>query len=386
MKITLLFGLLLSASVSYSYPAFISYGYKSCVTCHFNSQGNGPLNDYGRALFAAEIASRSMYDPKTTPEELAESSGFIGKKPLPNWLRPGFKFRALWFQSNPGSTGAKSRGFPMQADMNTALLFDENQKWVAVGSIGYMPTPKTLSPDMDPADKPTNYYSREHYLRWNPQRSIFVFAGLMDKVYGIRTADHTAFSRAKTGLAQNDQAHGMVVQYNAKSWELTLNPFVGHLSQKADLRQKGASLMLEKDLIEKYRIGGTVLSSQNDYVQWNRAEFHSKFGFGTGNSFLAELGVIQDKPKSGDSETGSYVFIESIAQLTRGYNFFSQIEHYNQTMSTRSPDQIRWTFGMLMFPAPKYELRTNLVNGRTQSDSGVSADQWQIQVQLHMAL
>lgn len=370
----------------WAYPAFVGYAYKSCVTCHYNAQGSGALNDYGKALFAAEISSRSFYSDKTTDEELGERSGFPGQSYLPNWYRPGIKFRGLWFQTDPGSKSSKSRAFPMQADFSNAILFDEAQKWVAVATFGYQPTPRALEATTGPIEKPGNVISREHYLRWNPNRSWLFYLGFMDKVFGIRTNDHTAFSRQKTGLAMNDQSHGAMMMYLIPNWEFTLNPFIGDLTQASDLRQKGASLMVEKDLGEKHRIGGAVLASENNYLKWVRAEIHSKLGFGHGNSLLTEGGLIQDQPKSGQSVLGAYAFIEGVAHLTRGYNFLSQIEYYNKTASSASADQFKWTFGLLMFPAPRFEVRSMLINSRTQTDSGVSADQWQAQLQLHLAL
>jgi hypothetical protein len=354
--------------------------------CHFNGQGNGPLNDYGRALFAAEIASRSFYPKEVSDEELGERSGFLGKKPLPDWFRPGFKARLLWFQTDPGSDSSRSRTIPMQADASVTILFDQEQKWIVVGSVGYVPTPRALQTSSGSIEKPTNYISREHYIRYNPNENWFFYAGLMDKVFGIRTIDHTAYNRTKTGMAQNDQSHGLVVHYISQPWEITVNPFAGNMAQKAELRQAGASIMVEKDYDEKFRVGGAILSSKNQFVTWNRAEAHLKYGYGHGNSLLLEFGVIQDRPVSGSAQTGAYGFAENLSQISRGYNFLSQVEYYNQTLSTRSPDQYKWTLGLLMFPAPRYEIRTTVVNGRSQSDSGVTSDQWQAQVQLHVAL
>ena len=386
MKWTLLALVFFCAALAEAYPSFISYGYQNCVTCHFNGQGNGPLNDYGRALFSAEIASKAFYKEGTTDEELAESSGFLGKTQLPSWLRPGIKVRQLWFQLDPGSDRAMNRDVLMQADLSLAFLLNGQQKWIVVASGGYIPTPQALATSSGTIDKPGNFISREHYIRWNPNKQWFVYLGLMDKVFGIRTADHTAYSRSKTGLSQNDQSDGMVIQYNAdNSWEYTFNPFIGNLSQDSDLRQVGASFMAEVPIAEKHRVGGTILTSKNDYTEWMRAELHSKQGFGS-NSLLAEIGIIQDKPRGTEASTGSYLFLESLALVTRGYNFMTQVEYYNRTMSAKTPDQIRWSIGMLAFPAPRFEVRTMLVNGRTQADSGVTDDRWQVQLQIHLSL
>jgi hypothetical protein len=369
--------------MSWAYPEFISYGYASCLTCHYNSQGNGALNDYGRALFAAEISSRALYDDSITDEQLGESSGFLGKKPLPWWFRPGIKYRGLWFQNNPGSVSSVNKYITMQASFNAAFLLDQNQKSILVAEYSYVPTPQG---QQNSSSKPPNWASREHYLRYQLNDEMFLFAGLMDKVYGIRTVDHTAYSRAKTGNAQNDQTHGFVFQYNKAPYEYTGHIFVGNLAQEASTRQKGFSAMVEKDMSQFFRVGSSVMVSQSDFVSWTRLAGHSKLGFGKRNSLLSEVGLIQNKPKSSAAETGGYALLQNLASMTRGYNFLSQVEYYNQTLSTKSPDLYKWSLGFLAFPAPKYEVRATMVNGRTIDDSGTSDDQWSLQWQIHASL
>jgi hypothetical protein len=65
---------LLGALSAKAYPEFIGYGYSSCMTCHVNGQGGGPLSDYGRALWSAEIAGRLFYSKNTTDDEMGAQS------------------------------------------------------------------------------------------------------------------------------------------------------------------------------------------------------------------------------------------------------------------------------------------------------------------------
>lgn len=88
----------LLSSKAFAYPDFISYGYKACMTCHYTGGGGGALNDYGKAVFASELTARTFTDK--TPDEMGESSGFLGSKELPWWIRPGVKYRGLWFRRN----------------------------------------------------------------------------------------------------------------------------------------------------------------------------------------------------------------------------------------------------------------------------------------------
>lgn len=367
----------------WAYPDFISYGYASCITCHYNSQGNGPLNDYGRGLWSAEIASRAFYDKKTTDEKLSEESGFLGSRPMPSWIRPGIKYRNLWLQTDPGSQSTLRRYITMQASVNVALHLDENQKYVFVAEYGAIPSSGGSS--STGTTLPTAA-SREHYLRWQVNDTLFAFFGLMDKAYGIRNIDHTSFARSKTGNAMNDQTHGVLVQSYSAPYEYTGHVFIGNLAQEAPLRQKGFSGMIEKDINQFYRVGGSLLASTNDYLQWIRTEGHTKFGFGKGNSLLAEAGIIRNAPKGATAETGGYATTQALVLLTRGYHFLSQFEFYNQTLTTSSPDQLRWTLGLLAFPAPRFEYRASLVNGRGISESGVTDDSTSIQAQIHISL
>ena len=109
-----------------AYPEFIGYKYSSCLTCHFNGNGNGPLNDYGRALWASEIAGRWLARGRSE-EQLGRSSGFLGRKKMPWWLRPGIKARQLQLVQNPGGSNETSRSILMQAEANAAIFFKKDQ-------------------------------------------------------------------------------------------------------------------------------------------------------------------------------------------------------------------------------------------------------------------
>ena len=67
----------------------------------------------------------------------------------------------------------------------------------------------------------------------------------MDKAFGIRHPDHTAFNRGYSGfgLSQNDQTHGLLLHYNQQKYDLVSHFFVGNLNQDKELRQVGFSLM-----------------------------------------------------------------------------------------------------------------------------------------------
>ncbi|NJL24556.1 MAG: hypothetical protein HC902_04895 [Calothrix sp. SM1_5_4] len=366
------------------YPEFIGYKYASCLTCHYNGQGNGPLNDYGRALWATEIAGRAFAKGRTD-EQLGEASGILGSKQLPWWIRPGVKARELLYLPSPGGNG-KIRSILMQLEANLALFFDRDQKFAFVGSYGYAPIPQRLQ-NTAASTKVDEGISREHYLRWQTSENLWLYAGLMDKVYGIRISNHTAYSRAKVGLAQNDQAHGIVAHYIQPTWELSLNGFLGNLYQDEALRQKGASTLFEYEVAEAWRLGASALYSNNNYVGNRRMAVHSRSGLGHGSAILFELGLIENAPKSGTSSRGYYMFSEAIQRVARGYHAFASGQMYKDRLESGRPDILKASFGVLAFPMQRVEFRFEMENQRSFTDSSsVSRDGWAVMSQVHLSL
>ena len=376
-------GLLFFLPWAQAYPQFIGYKYSSCVTCHFNTHGNGPLNDYGRALWASEIAGRFGASQKTA-EQLGESSGFLGSQPLPWWIRPGIKARQLWIQTNPGRDNKRHRDITMQADINTAVFLDQDQRYTFVGSWGYVPDPLRLQNSNQDIDQ---WISREHYFRWQTTDSLWLSFGMMDKVYGLRHVNHTAFSRSRVGLAQNDQAHGLVAHYIQPTWEYTLNIFAGNLNQRSELRQEGVSTMFELDLKDFLRIGASALASENESVKNQRFAIHTKYGLGMGSALLLELGLINDEPHVSSSKKGYYMYSEAMQKVKRGYHIFVSAQAFKDDMVGTRPDTLKFGGGLLAFPRQRWEFRIEFENTRQINSSPlVSKDIWAILGQLHLSL
>lgn len=382
-RLLIFFGLLIPLP-TWAYPQFIGYKYASCVTCHYNSQGNGPINDYGRALWAAEIAGK-LGSSNKTDEQLGESSGFLGKKQLPYWIRPGFKARQLWAVSNPGTNISNNKSILMQAEGSLALFLGQSQKYAFVGSFGYIPEPLRVQGrglDID------TWISREHYFRWQAKEDLFIYVGMMDKVYGIRHANHTAYSRSRTGLAQNDQAHGIVAHYIKPKWELTFNAFLGNLNQASPYRQQGFSALYEYEIKDSWRIGTSILSSKNEFVNNLRLGFLSRVGYGKGSAIMFESGIIKDSPTQGSGErTGYYVFSEAHQRIVRGYHIFVNGQAYKADMTGSQSNNVMFGFGLLAFPMQRVELRIEAENSQTlSSDPEVQRYSWNLLGQIHISL
>lgn len=369
--------------MAWAYPEFIGYKYSTCITCHYNSQGNGPINDYGRALWGAEIAGR-LWSGNKTSEQLGESSGFLGKTELPWWFRPGIKARNLWFEKDPGSKNSVSQSILMQAEANMAIALDKSYKYMVVASYGYDPTASRQQGI--PAEDIEEWISREHYFRWQTLENLFLFIGKMDKAYGLRISDHTAFNRSTTGNAQSNQVHGIMAHWISEKFEWTVHPFLGDLMKDTALREKGVSTLLEYELKELWRVGLSAQTLSSETSKGQRFALHSRNGLGFGSSFLFEVGLVKNNIAGVDT-MGYYLFSELMQKVSRGYHVFFMGQSFKDDMTANSPTSVKAGFGILAFPMQRVEFRVELQNVKTILNSNnVPPDSWNLLNQIHLSL
>jgi len=379
---------LVFSSRASAYPDFIGYGYNSCMTCHYNGQGGGALTDYGRALFANEITARDVFPVSMDEDAISESSEFLPHHPMPWWFRPGVKYRGLWFQNNPGSDAKTEKFYNMQNDINLNFFFDEKQAYSLITTASYTTYPRSFATSTE--DQTPYWFAKEYYLRWlTPVKDLWVYVGQMDKVFGLRQVDHTAVSRSNIGLGQFDQSQGVIVDWNTSKWDVAGNIFFGNAGEKTEYRQKGASFSGEYEIFEKFRVGGSALNSKSDTVEWTRLAAFTRLGLSKGTAVLSEIGLAKNKSLlagAGDPTTGAYAMIESWVLIRRGYNLLSSLEYAKNDISEAGSEKMKWSLGAIMFPLPRTEVRTMVVNNKnTTPDVGVP-DSWQLQLQLHLSL
>lgn len=368
-----------------AYPNFIGYGYTTCAVCHYNTQGNGPLTDYGRALFSQEIAARPFLPRRITDEQLADYSGFIPGKEAPAWFHPSLKYRSLWFNSSAFTSQQKERSIEMQRDVNLVIATDQTARTILSVTYGLLPLPKAYyKPGVE-----TNSITREHYLRTYFGPHFLVAVGLMDKVYGLRISDHTAVSRSQIGFGQDDQVHGALLEYSDEKWVTALHLFSGNLMKPSSDRQKGLTLFGEYEVVEKNRLGFSYAQFATDFVASRRLAIHDRWGLQDlfGSSLLFELGLKDDKKiTDAQSKMGSYGLLEATLFLTRGYSILSTLERTQPELKASVVDTQKWSLGFLTFPFQRVEVRLSAVQTKGFSTESAVEDQYSILGQLHVSL
>lgn len=385
MKTAVYLFLIFVSLQAWSYPEFIGYGYSSCVTCHYNGQGSGPLNDYGRALWSAEIASRSFYAATKTDEQIAEGSGFLGDpNNTPWWLRPHIKYRNLMNQTSFRAANSQSKTYLMQVDWGATLLLNEDGTHVVSYTAGYFP----LKVEDSEKGRMSRFLGKEYYYRAGFAENHWLYLGLMDIVFGIRNIDHTSYARQPQRITlKNDQTIGAVYHFIETNWEASIHSFVGNPYVDEDAKMKGNSFKAEYEFAEKQRGGFSYLIQKNKTQKIDAVGLEYRYGFEKGASLMTEFGLITDESITLlSTKKGSWFLIEAWVPLARGYNFRTLVERYNNDFNPNADDLWKWDVGMMMFPAPRLEVRLDLLQKRTLKNTGGSDDSWTFQGQVHVSL
>lgn len=369
---------------AHAYPNFIGHGYNACITCHYNPFGNGPINDYGRAVSATAIGSRGWYDDNKPEDLISQESGFFFKESKNKNFRPSAAYRGLFLQRNFREKAETSEYIHMQADVNLVTKFGDRDQFISSFSFGYAPIPRSLqnTPAADTIDK---FRSREHYIGIRPVQSFGIYAGLMDKPFGIRVSEHVAYSRTTPQLTMDDQAHGVLLHYNTPMFEAGANVFVGNMAQEVDLRMKGTAATFEVTMFERNRFGLSYLSQANTLLNVGAMAMHIRAGLDHGNSLLFEVGKVSKKAKLIESvKDEMYGMFQNHIRAKRGFYILNSIEYYKN--ASDKSYRVRFGPSLQYFPMTRVELRIDLNNTRNFNQQISTKDRWDLMGQIHLWL
>ena len=280
MRPILLIFVALCSQIAQAYPEFIGYGYSSCLTCHFNGLGGGPLNDYGRALWSAEISSRALYPKEMDDEAIGNQSGFMGSNQLPAWLRPHVNYRGMNYERNFGTSSPSYTYLNMQEEFGVTVQNDESGKLLGSVTFANIIRPQNYGTGSEGFD---NVQVREAYVREEFMDGWWIYIGLMEKAYGLRNVDHESFQRKYEGfypipsysqgsqVIQNAFSSGAIVHRVTEKWEAALDLFLGNPSDPVPYQAQGGSATGEYEIGDRKRLGASALSSNSQVLQRNMA-------------------------------------------------------------------------------------------------------------------
>jgi hypothetical protein len=380
---------LLGIPLGHAYTNFIGYGYKNCATCHYNVFGGGPINDYGRAVFATAISGKVLY-PTVSEEKITKYSNFLGAiKPNlgPIRIRPSIDYRRLQYRTDLDGTGEQSGAIDMNVEANMVIAFGEADRfWLSVSTSKY-PQPKNSRSRVQ-----DDWVSREYYIGAKFTKRFRAQLGVHDITYGLKIPDHTAYSRDLIGLDQTDQTLGLSFSYEHDKYDAGFHIIGGNPNEeKSEVQQVGFSAYGELNVYEGTRLGASILRTESDFLEKFAMAAHARIPFGKGSSLIGELGLSSKSPilKDNADESALYSFSQGMVRLFRGFHFLTTFEFHsfeqdvdNGTKAT----QYRYGPGFVWFPIQRVEIRADLQNLRTVSNTETPEDVWNLFINLHLSL
>lgn len=374
---------------SFAYPQYIGMQYTSCLTCHYNPNGNGPLNDYGRGVAATTVSGRLFVDEKTTEDELIQNAAFPGIDPKTNtWFRPAIMYRGLGIQTDAFSANAKKVFYHMQFDGNVVLKAGARDQYILSFTQGTRPNSRLTAHNL----KDTRGYSREHYIGWRPTNKVGVYVGKLDKAFGIRIPDHNLSSRRENRVGQFDQVHGVLVHGVSEKIEGSLQYFVGDQQRKDrigrsyDDRDKGIAGTFEVTVTERQRLGASFMKQETKSTEFLNLALHDRIGFGKGHSVIAEVGQIKRTAKAGGLDsTSRWGLLQTQLMMQRGVFIQGTLDYFRRDTETED-ETVKAGPGVQWFPRQKIELRLDLYNTRNFLEDSAPKDAFEILAQVHLWL
>jgi hypothetical protein len=232
------------AGRSYAYPQFQMSRDQTCTGCHISPAGGGLLTENG--LVVAESISQWG----------TAAAFFYGKIPTPSWLVLGGDLRgASGYVQSPEKLLAS---FPMQIEAyghatfgsGLSLYADVGSRASQVGNEGT-----------------TFIWSREHYLMWRQHpgdpSGLFVRAGRLMPVFGLRIAEHPTYTRKWGGTPLYAETYGLAVEYIDPRFEVHATGFIKDPLIDTPEHSNGGAAIAEVRVNQRLSVGAEGMYTQS---------------------------------------------------------------------------------------------------------------------------
>lgn len=242
-----------------AYPDFVAKGYTNCVTCHYSPTGGGFANAYGtgtQQAFFPDVVGSGFIEKHREKASVTGYDASTGDPELHVGL--GIDSRFMFTSVPPEDDAAVGFSwFPMLLEIGGVAAYG---KIVAYGSVG----PK--APEADGIGY--KLFSREHWMQFRFTERLSLRAGRMVLPFGIRQADHTAFTRTTLGFGYYGQSYAAEADFVSERIALSLAGFGGDLTeQPSGLQERGAVGSLALNIDGRGSIGVSGLYGTTDNVE-----------------------------------------------------------------------------------------------------------------------
>ncbi len=277
--------LLLVPSLAAAYPQYIVKGYTNCASCHYSPTGGGLPNSYGyatqSATFPDAVGSKFLEGIRAKLQK-NNVTGYQedGKTPQLQW-DIGLDARLLVLAAYTGDDEAEESESASKTPMAIPMLFEVGGvlaygPWITFGNI----TPRKSGA----SSRPDTIFSREHWFGRKLGEAAMVRMGRMVLPFGIRTPDHTLYTRRDFGFDKWGQSYGVEWDYFSEKWMISTAAFAGDLIlEPTDLQQRGGVATVAYNFPGKTSFGMSFLGSASKATRvyagsfFNRSKFLKHF-------------------------------------------------------------------------------------------------------------
>ena len=363
-----------------AYAWMIKHDYAGCNQCHADPSGGSLLTEYGRAQ--SEFLMRMRYGAEETYEPPPSAGFLFTAVKLPENLLLGGDVRYAMMSRTANGATAPVRAFFMQADFAGQLSIN---RFRVAGSIGYAEEGALLASLTHAPAK--NAVSRAHWIGIDigPDRNWLLRVGRLNVPFGIRSAEHTLWTKTATRTDINvSQQHGVTLAYNGGSFRAEAMFIYGNLQvSPAEYRERGYSAMVEYSATAHLGVGiSSLVTSAGRNLFFPQVpmtrQAHGAFArFAPWKSIvlLSEFDFLAQAPEGGDTETGTVGMLQVDFEPTQGLHVMATGETLNEP-GGRGASNAFWGSAVWFF-LPHFDLRIDAVK---QNFPNFSTSTWLAQV------
>ncbi|GAC1522321.1 MAG: hypothetical protein NVS3B10_22700 [Polyangiales bacterium] len=244
-----------------AYPWMIRHGYVQCANCHADPAGGGLLNTYGRAQ--GEILMHTRYGASAEREPGPFAEPLYGVLDLPRSLLIGADGRYAYLRSIPLQGQSQGRFILMQADAYAQLSLGRIRANASAGYVSEGGNAAAIT--VSDAGK---LISRVHWVGVDLGKhdEVLVRAGRMNLPFGIRSIEHTQFTRRETRTDTNTgQSYGVEADYHRGPVRASLMGIAGNFLVSPDrFRSRGWAGLAELAILPTLAVGVSTMAVRTE--------------------------------------------------------------------------------------------------------------------------
>jgi len=357
------------AAASFAEPIFLARQYARCTGCHYSPTGGGLLTPYGRSLSREELSTFGK-SPAGAPAGHEQEFAYGALRGVTGPVSLGFDVWPAHLEIESG--GFKTtRDFLMSTDLSAAL---RHGSFTFYGELGRQPRGD---------DK--RIASFEHWISYQPEHGLGLRVGRFIPAYGIKLADHTAFTRSTLELDNNQQLYALELSWNGERQlvQVSLGPGLADDIGDSTKRAFTATGRWQYDLRPNLTLVASGLYRDSSELEPRR----SAFGLAAGVAPIRRLTLfVQGDARFRDDPAGgatAYTLLgEAALEVYRGV----WIELSPQLLTAYgdgSGGVSRFSAGLNFFPRTHFNLQLFYYHDRTR---GTDLTAKTVIAQLHLYL